>query len=399
MVKIAMWQKPQLRLDEEENKHRKVGWLELFFDLFFVVVFAQIAHHLGQDISVHGVLEFTLFFVPAWWVWVTDTYHKERFETEGLENRVYTFAMMVAITGMAVSAGHGLTVSFTGYASAYLFARFLTTLMWIRGGIHHSEFRPVAKRITIGFAATAAAIIGSFYMKGSQSLLLFSIGLVIDLLGPFSLVRFLKNLPKYSSSKLPERFGLLTIIVLGETIVGVVNGLAKHQQVSFMTFVGGVIGLAIVFCLWWIYFDFIGRRVFKPAPPWPFVWSYLHLPLSMGIIASGPGILKGLTYIDAVLPPEVGYFLAGTVALSLISVSLLETTLARDADEHSHPIASPSLKIAGALGVLAMPYFYPSLDSIKLLLFFLVILAVQVIYASYVCFAPDAQEHNNSAFT
>ncbi|MBU1105299.1 MAG: low temperature requirement protein A [Candidatus Riflebacteria bacterium] len=395
MVKIAMWQKPQLRLDEEENKHRKVGWLELFFDLFFVVVFAQIAHHLGQDISVHGVLEFTLFFVPAWWVWVTDTYHKERFETEGLENRFYTFAMMVAITGMAVSAGHGLT-SLTAYASAYLVARAMTTIMWIRGGIHHPEFRPVSKRIAIGYAITAAIIIGSMFVNGNQSLLLFTIGVVVDLLGPFLLIKYLKALPKYSSSKLPERFGLLTIIVLGETIVGVVNGLAKHQQFSFLTFIGGILGLAIVFCLWWIYFDFIGRRVFKPVPPWPFVWSYFHLPLSMGIIASGPGILKGLAHIDSALPQEAGYFLAGTVALSLISVGLLETTLARDKDEHSHPVASPSLKIGGALVVLAGPYFFSNPGSIQLFLFFLAVLVVQVIYASHVCFTTDSLELDSS---
>ena len=205
MVKIAMWQKPQLRLDEEEKKHRKVGWLELFFDLFFVVVFAQIAHHLGQHLTAHGVLEFVLLFVPAWWVWVTDTYHKERFETEGLENRIYTFVMMIAITGMAVSAGHGLGVGLAGYAFSYLVARGMTTVMWFRGGIHHPEFLPVAKRITIGYLITAATIIGAMIVKGNSNLLLFSIGVIVDLLGPFSLLRFLKALPKTGSGKIYKK--------------------------------------------------------------------------------------------------------------------------------------------------------------------------------------------------
>ncbi len=67
-MKRSWWQKPALRADEEFELHRAVTWLELFFDLVFVVI-ARLAHNLAADISIHGALTFVFMFISVWWVW------------------------------------------------------------------------------------------------------------------------------------------------------------------------------------------------------------------------------------------------------------------------------------------------------------------------------------------
>ena len=96
----------------------------------------------------------------------------------------------------------------------------------------------------------------------------------IEVLTPSTTIPHQSRLPLLSTSKFPERFGLFTIIVLGEAIVGVINGLSEvHDETHFTapTMTAGVLGLAIVFGLWWIYFDFVarrppGRRSGRPSP-------------------------------------------------------------------------------------------------------------------------------------
>ena len=56
---IKDWlQPPQLRIGEDSVAERRATWLELFFDLVFVVAIAQLAHKLNEDISLSGFFGF-----------------------------------------------------------------------------------------------------------------------------------------------------------------------------------------------------------------------------------------------------------------------------------------------------------------------------------------------------
>ncbi|MGE0433484.1 MAG: low temperature requirement protein A, partial [Planctomycetota bacterium] len=119
MARRSIWQKPAIRLDEESEQHRKVTWLELFFDLFFVVAVAQLGHMLAHNPTADGLVRFVLLFMPVFWVWIGMTYYNERFETEGLENRLAALLLMLPVIGMSITAHHALDAghsSFTGFA-------------------------------------------------------------------------------------------------------------------------------------------------------------------------------------------------------------------------------------------------------------------------------------------
>ena len=96
-----LWQPPQLRVSEEDSEERHATWLELFYDLVFVVVVAQLAHRLKDHLSLPGIAEFALVFIPVWWSWVGTTFYATRFDTDDTLHRVFTVIQMAAIAAMA----------------------------------------------------------------------------------------------------------------------------------------------------------------------------------------------------------------------------------------------------------------------------------------------------------
>lgn len=147
------WQSPSLHGGDET---RGVNWIDLFFDLFFVVVIAELAHHLTQHPDAAGVRTFVLLFIPVWWVWIGDTWYGERFETEGIETRLYLYALMLPIIGMAVYAGNGLGETYAGFALSYAVARGVITLMWGWATVTSPAFRPT-ERWYVGMFSLSAA--------------------------------------------------------------------------------------------------------------------------------------------------------------------------------------------------------------------------------------------------
>src|SRR5687767_5595435 len=98
------WRRPELR----DDQRRSVGWLELFFDLVFVVVVARLAHYLAGHLNPRAVLEFVIQFAGVFWIWNAFTFYTERFESPGLEDRFFTFLALLPVAGLAVFAEGGL---------------------------------------------------------------------------------------------------------------------------------------------------------------------------------------------------------------------------------------------------------------------------------------------------
>ena len=280
MAKRQLWELPKLNYEEEQGEHREVTWLELFFDLFFVVSIAQLAHELSKHPSWLGVANFSLMFVPIWWIWIGYTYYNERFESTGLEYRLFTFLLMLPVIGFAFFGHHGLDKGFSGFAFSYAAARTILIAVWLRATLHVPAFRPTGIRFIIGFTISLVlTLIAALVDNKLFAYSLFGSAMALDVLTPLATAAQQAKLPRLSSSKLPERFGLFIIIVLGEMVVGVVNRLAEIQQLTPMLFLKSALAVAIGLGLWWIYFDFIGRRPPKNGVGSHFVWSYLHLPL------------------------------------------------------------------------------------------------------------------------
>jgi low temperature requirement protein LtrA len=97
MSKRNVFRKAELNKNSEKTEDRKVSWLELYFDLFFVVVLYYLVHELAYDFSLTSLFNYTLMFLSALWLWISYTYYKEVFQNHGLEIRIFTFFYMIPI--------------------------------------------------------------------------------------------------------------------------------------------------------------------------------------------------------------------------------------------------------------------------------------------------------------
>ena len=96
-MKTGLWQPPRLRIDEENEEERKATWLELFYDLIFVVAIAELSHSLSKDVSVHGFISFVALFIVVWWCWLGATFYATLFDTDDIRDRLLTFLLMMML--------------------------------------------------------------------------------------------------------------------------------------------------------------------------------------------------------------------------------------------------------------------------------------------------------------
>jgi low temperature requirement protein LtrA len=178
--------------------------------------------------------------------------------------------------------------------------------------------------------------------------------------------RLYQALPPTNS--LVERFGLFTIIVLGEVVFGIVGGLSVHDR-DTRTITTGMIALGIGFGFWWIYFDLVGRRPPRPDGAAMMGWLLSHLPITLSITAAGAAMVSliGRAH-DASTPQSTTWLLCGAVALGLIALILTERSLANA--ERLEVVYRPlSLAQAGGAGaVLVVGWARPAPWLLALLL-------------------------------
>ncbi|MFN6538696.1 MAG: low temperature requirement protein A [Nostoc sp. EkiNYC01] len=320
-------QPPRLRIGEETEEERHATWLELFYDLVFVVAVSQLAHNLNEDISLSGLLGFVVLFIPVWWSWIGTTFYANRFDSDDIAHRLLIGVQMLTAAAMAVNIHHGLGESSPGFALSYALGRAVLVIEYVRAGIHIPSARPLTTRYAIGFAIAAFLWLISVFIPIPWRFALWTLAIVIDFATPLTARKFQLGLLPHASH-LPERFGLFTIIVLGEAIIAVVNGVSQ-QKWDTLTVISAVFGLIIAFSWWWVYFDNLGGKPIEIARAHGKVgvvnlWLYTHLPLVIGIAAAGVGVEQILLSKPTLaLPDSQRWLICGSVALCSLAVSIL----------------------------------------------------------------------------
>lgn len=322
MPETRMWRPPVLRTDPE--RHRHATWLELFFDLVFAVAVAQLAVRLGQDPSLLGVAQFVFLYVPIWWAWLGATLYADRFDTDDLGHRTLAFVQMLAIAGAAASIGGVFEGRTTAFALSYIVVRAVLVGLFIRLYYHVEAARPLAVRLASLHGFTTGMWVVSIFIPQPAQFVIWGAALVIDIGGTWvrSTRRRYAPLP-LSVSHMPERFGLFTIIVLGESVLGVVGGLVLSAGAVPSTVVA-ILGFIMAFSIWWIYFEGTTGSVFRRLGGIrPVVWVFTHLPLMMAITALGVGVEHTILHDPAIPLGAERWLLAGGATVTLLAVSLI----------------------------------------------------------------------------
>jgi len=340
------------------DAHRKVGWLELFYDLVYVATIVQLGNKLSEDISIEGFSTFALLFIPAWWIWMGTTFYNNRFIVDDLPHRALVFGQIFIVSALAIYVYDGLGETSVGFALAYAAARFLLVVMYYRAARFVPAARALASRYAVGFTIAAVLWFISAFVPPPFRFIIWIIGLAIDFGTPLSpqSVKLQRALPP-SPHHLPERLGLFTIIVLGESFIKVIGAFAgKELEVARVTI--GFLGLALVGGIWWIHSETIAERGVSWARRGVQTYIYAHLPLHLGLIALAVGIYKLATQHSEVLPDKYRLLITVAVAICLVSLGVIELWTDRGAR-----LRDFGLRVVGAVIIIGIGLFGVGLNE------------------------------------
>ncbi len=328
MIRRTMLRPPRLRTLEVEAGERRVTWTELFYDLVFVVAVAGLGHRLLEDSSWTGFWSFAGLFVPLWWAWAGFTFYADRYDTDDLGQRLLAVAQMVTVALMAASISGGAAEPLIAYALSFVAARTVLIVMYLRARRHVPETRDLVSGYTKGMSLAAGLWLVSVFVPEPYRYVLWAIGLAVDFATPFWLRRVQAKVP-LDVAHLPERFGLFTILVLGESIAAVVAGLDEEVWTSGATVVA-VFAVLITSGLWWVYFDNLDgtvvRRRSDQQKAWkPTAWIYGHLPLVIALITTAIGLEHAIAATgDHALRSADRWLLVGGLATVFSALALIQ---------------------------------------------------------------------------
>ena len=275
-----------------EEEHRAATPLELLFDLVFVVAVAQASNELHHGLAEgkigFSVLSFAMVFFAIWWAWMNVTWFGSAYDTDDIPYRI---AMFVEMTGALILAS-GIPRAFeqqdwTIVTIGYVVMRLALVPQWLRASVQDPLRRATARRFAIGISLGQLYWIALLVFPQEARIAGFLGGVVIELLIPVVAER---NEPTpWHPGHIQERYGLFTLIVLGESILAAsfaVQAAAAEAGLTLdlVSIVGG--GLLIVFSMWWLYFDFPTDGMLEGRRH-AFAWVYGHLPVFASAAAVG----------------------------------------------------------------------------------------------------------------
>lgn len=322
---------------ESRPEERHASWLELFFDLVFVVAIAELAHFLHDHLDWGGIASFAVLFVPVWWLWIDFSYYADQFD---VERGFYRWVMLGVMFGMIVL---GLTIPGALYKGSAQFAAVYSALRLIIVGLYFQawrlvpEARQVTGRYTLSFTIALCFWLVSIVVPPPIRFVLWGLALLIEISnGPITYAT-IRSVPVHISH-MDERFGLFVIIVLGEAIISVAGGVSeiKWQWQEVLTAISGFITAV---GLWWFYFESAETSVInqvlqsnrKRTLLRSFVYGYSHVLIFAGIVAAGVGIQTAIEAVDTgqfsiaartILCGGIGLYLVGLNAVQWAARSL-----------------------------------------------------------------------------
>jgi low temperature requirement protein LtrA len=301
-----------------DDTEKRVAPLELFFDLVFVFALTQVTLLMSNNPTWEGLGQGMLVLVALWWAWGAYAWLTNYIAAEQDRERLLMFAVMGAFLLAALAVPEAFGDDALLFAIAYAVVRWLHIFIFAEANEDVDTGQAIVRLSRTALPAPllliAAALLG-----GSAQAVIWIVALAIDLAGPFVFgVRGFR----VSAGHFAERFGLIVIIALGESIVAIGAGL--EGEIDGGVLVAATLGLVVACALWWSYFDWVAldaedrlrrargdSRVHMARD----AYAYLHLPMIAGIVLVALGVKKTIGDVGEPLATAPAVALFGGVAL------------------------------------------------------------------------------------
>jgi low temperature requirement protein LtrA len=298
---------------DPDERHRVATPLELLFDLTFVVAFgvagSELAHMLAAGHVWAGMTAFVFATFATVLAWINFTWFASAYDTDDWIYRITTMVQMVGVLILALgippffaSIEHGEHVNNAVLVAGYVVMRIALVAQWLRAA-GQDPARRAACLTYAGIVSVAQVFwIGTIFLPTSVpvTLAVWVILGTVELAAPRIAESRNEGTP-WHPHHIAERYGLLTIIALGEGVVGTVASLAAMVEENGWTTAAVMLviaGTGLTFGMWWIYFSVPMAELLNAHRDRSFAFGYLHIPLFAAIVATGAGLHTAAYYVE-----------------------------------------------------------------------------------------------------
>lgn len=234
--------------------------LELFFDLVFVVAVsiasAELHHALAEGDFLHGITSYVMVFFAIWWAWMNFTWFATSFDTDDWLYRVLTIVQMGGVLVLAAGVPNAFTEGdFTIAVIGYVIMRVAMIAQWLRASRNSGALRRATRRYAFGIGLVQILWIAFLFIPGEVRIPAFAVFALLEVMVP-AFAEYRQQTP-WHPHHITERYGLFTLIVLGESLLASANAIieALHETESLGPLIAiAVMTLVVTASLWWIYF-------------------------------------------------------------------------------------------------------------------------------------------------
>jgi len=345
--------------------HRASTPLELLFDLTFVVAVAeaatQLEHALAAGHAVHALAGYAVVFFGLWWAWVNFTWFASAYDTDDVAYRLLTLVQMAGV--LVFAAGIPAAFQHFDYATVvagYVIMRLALVAQWLRAARSDPAGRAGTLRYAAGITVVQLGWIGSLWLTGGPGRASFAVLAAAELAVPVW-AEFGGRATPWHPGHISERYGLFTIIVLGEVIAAIaaaVQTALGHSRASAGLLTVAAAGLVLVFALWWSYFKHSATERIRDSLRWTFVWALAHYLIFAAVAALGAGLqvaVGSLDHADRVTPVFAAFTVAIPLTTFMVVLGLLNRTSVPAGIRLTLLAAALILATAAAASLLTLP--------------------------------------------
>jgi low temperature requirement protein LtrA len=350
-----------------DESRRAATPLELLFDLTFVAAFSvagqQLAHGIAAGYAAAAALSFVLAMSAVVWAWINVAWFASAFDTDDWLYRLLTMLQMAGVIVLAIglpplfaSIERGGALDYRGIVAGYIVLRLAVLLQWVRAVRTNPRYRPVALvyGAFVGAAQAGWVLLAVLHPDAETGLVAILVLLTIEILGPVAAEHRGKRRGSptpWHPHHLVERFALLTIIALGETVFGTLDSAADVAAAGGWSFDAVIVvaaGVALSFALWWTYFLVPHAAVLEVCRDKVIPWAYGHVVLFVAIAAIG----AGLHSVGAVYAP--GHHVSVMTAVAGMTIPAAVFMVVRFL-LHAWLLSGPPRPVAIQIAVMALP--------------------------------------------
>ncbi|MGV0993103.1 MAG: low temperature requirement protein A [Mycobacterium sp.] len=347
--------------------------LELLFDLTFVIAFgsaaSELAHALAGGHIAAGLASFIFVTFAVCWAWVNFSWFASGYDTDDWVYQLMTMLQMVGVIILALgippvyaSIERGVHVDNRLMVAGYIVMRIAMVAQWIRAAKQDPDRRTMCLTYAVTITVAQIGWIGIAIAETSVPMTFLLVGLMtlVELAGPWLVEQRNRDKSPWHAHHIAERYSLLTIIALGEGVIGTVASLSavvQSQGWSADAVLVAVAGTGLTFGMWWIYFVVPAAHLLHAQRDKAVPFGYAHIVVFTSIVATGAGLHTAAYYIERHSTlGSVGTVLSVAIPVGIYigSVYLVYVLLVGERDSfHALMVALTAVVLAGAVALAA----------------------------------------------